>query len=47
MLTDLLEYLIVNKKVWLIPIVMLLLCFGGFIILTQGTAVSPFIYTLF
>jgi len=37
----------VRKKYWLMPIVLVLLLFGGLIVLTQGTAVAPFIYTIF
>jgi hypothetical protein len=40
-------FLKVRKKYWLIPIVLFLLVFGGLILLTQGSAVAPFIYTLF
>jgi hypothetical protein len=36
-----------RKKFWLLPIVLVLLIFGGLVVLTQGTAVAPFIYTLF
>jgi hypothetical protein len=36
-----------RKKFWLLPIVLVLLVFGGLVVLTQGTAVAPFIYTLF
>ena len=36
-----------RKKLWLFPIVVVLLVFGGLIVLTQGSAVAPFIYTLF
>jgi hypothetical protein len=36
-----------RKKYWLVPTVLLLLVFGGLIILAQGSAVAPFIYTLF
>ncbi len=36
-----------RKKFWLLPIVIVLLVFGGLIVLTQGSAVAPFIYTLF
>jgi hypothetical protein len=36
-----------RKKFWLLPIVVVLLLFGGLIVLTQGSAVAPFIYTLF
>jgi hypothetical protein len=37
----------VRKKFWLIPIVLVLLLLGGLLILAQGSAVAPFIYTLF
>jgi hypothetical protein len=40
-------YLRMRKKYWLTPIVLVLLLFGGLLILTQGSAVAPFIYTLF
>jgi Family of unknown function (DUF5989) len=40
-------FLRVRKKYWLVPIVLFLLVFGGLVILTQGSAVAPFIYTLF
>lgn len=36
-----------RKKFWLLPIVTVLLLFGALIVLTQGSAVVPFIYTLF
>ncbi len=41
------EFLKVRKKYWLLPIIILLVVFGGLIILTQGSAVGPFIYTIF
>ena len=41
------EFLKVRKKYWLIPILIVLVLFGGLIILSQGTAVAPFIYTIF
>ena len=44
---ELLEFLKINKKFWLLPIIIFLFLFGGLIILTQGTAIAPFIYTLF
>tara|TARA_B100001029_G_C14997753_1_gene416097 strand:+ start:944 stop:1093 length:150 start_codon:yes stop_codon:yes gene_type:complete len=46
-LTEFWEFLKVRKKFWLLPILIILLIFGGLIILTQGTAVAPFIYTIF
>ena len=36
-----------RKKFWLLPIVVVLLLLGSLIILTQGSAVAPFVYTLF
>jgi hypothetical protein len=36
-----------RKKFWLLPIVLILVLFGGLIVFTQGSAVAPFIYTLF
>ena len=36
-----------RKKFWLLPILVVLLLFGVLIVLTQGSAVAPFIYTLF
>ena len=36
-----------GKKYWLFPIILVLLIFGGLIVLTQGSAVAPFIYTIF
>ena len=41
------EFLRERKKWWLAPIVLFLLLFGTLIILTEGTAVAPFIYTIF
>jgi hypothetical protein len=41
------EFLRVRKKFWLLPIVMVLVLMGGLIILTEGSAVAPFIYALF
>ena len=37
----------VRKKFWLLPIMMMMLLFGGLVILTQGSAIAPFIYTIF
>ena len=41
------EFLKVRKKYWLIPIIIVLVVFGGLIILSQGSAIAPFIYTIF
>jgi len=41
------SFLKVRKKFWLLPIIIVLALFGGLIILSQGSAVAPFIYTIF
>jgi hypothetical protein len=41
------DFLKVRKKYWLLPILFVLLIFGSLIILSQGSAVAPFIYTIF
>jgi len=41
------EFLRIRKKWWLTPIVVMLLLLGALIILTEGSAIAPFIYTLF
>ena len=41
------EFLKIRKKYWLLPIILFLVIFGGLIVLTQGSAVAPFIYTIF
>ena len=41
------KFLKVRKKFWLLPIILVLALFGGLIILSQGSAVAPFIYTIF
>lgn len=46
-LSELWLFLRVRKKMWLLPILIMMVVFGGLIILTKGTAVAPFIYTIF
>ena len=46
-LKDILGFFVQRKKYWLLPIVLILLLFGVLIVLTSGSAVAPFIYTLF
>jgi len=41
------EFLRERKKYWLLPIIIVLALFGGLIVLSQGTAIAPFIYTIF
>jgi hypothetical protein len=47
LLADLWAFLRLRKKFWLAPIVVVLLLLGALIVLAQGSAVAPFIYTLF
>jgi len=44
---EFLEFLKVRKKWWLTPIVVMLLLLGALIVLTEGSAIAPFIYPLF
>ena len=44
---EIINFLKVRKKFWLAPIFILLIIFGGLIVLSQGSVVAPFIYTLF
>jgi hypothetical protein len=37
----------VRKKYWLLPIMVVMLMLGGLVVLTQGSAIAPFIYTIF
>ena len=46
-LSELIQFLRVRKKFWLLPIVLMMVLFGGLVVLSQGSAVAPFIYTLF
>ena len=46
-LKEFLEFLKVRKKYWLLPIIIVLVLFGGLIILSQGSAIAPFVYTIF
>ena len=46
-LRELWRFLRVRKKYWLIPILIVMVILGGLIVLAQGSAVAPFIYTLF
>ena len=46
-LQELWAFMKVRKKFWLLPIILVLLLLGGLLVLAQGSAVAPFIYTLF
>jgi hypothetical protein len=47
LLKDLWAFMKARKKFWLAPIIIIMLLLGALIVLTQGSAVAPFIYTLF
>ena len=46
-LKELWTFLSVRKKLWLMPIIIVMLILGGLLILAQGSVVAPLIYTLF
>jgi Family of unknown function (DUF5989) len=46
-LAELLAYMGARKKFWLLPLLLLLLVFGGLIVLAKGSVIAPFIYTIF
>ena len=46
-LRELMEFLLARKKYWLIPVVLLMVVFGGLVVLSQGSAIAPFICTIF
>ena len=46
-LAELWRFLRVRKKYWLMPVVIISLILGGLLVLAQGSAIAPFIYTLF
>ena len=47
LISELWNFLKVRKKFWMLPILLVLGIFGALIVLSQGSAVAPFIYTLF
>lgn len=44
---ELWRFMRVRKKYWLLPIIVVMLLLGGLLVLAQGSAIAPFIYTLF
>lgn len=44
---ELWEFLKIRKKLWLLPIIIMMVTLGGLLILAKGSVVAPFIYTLF
>ena len=47
LMKELWSFMRVRRKYWLIPIIVMMAVFGGLVILSKGSAVAPFIYTLF
>jgi hypothetical protein len=47
LLKDLWVFMRVRKKFWLAPVIVVMVLLGGLLVLAQGSAVAPFIYTLF
>lgn len=46
-LREFFRFMAARKKFWLVPILLMCLLFGGLLVLTHGSAVAPFVYTLF
>jgi hypothetical protein len=46
-IAELWAFMRARKKLWLMPLVMLMLVFGGLVFLAKGSVIAPFIYTLF
>jgi hypothetical protein len=46
-IAELWHFLRARKKFWLLPILIMMAVFGGLLVLSHGTAVAPFIYTIF
>jgi hypothetical protein len=47
LLKELWQFMRVRKKFWLLPVMAMMLMLGGLVVLTKGSAIAPFIYTLF
>ena len=47
LIKELWQFMRVRKKFWLLPVMLMMLVLGGLVVLTKGSAVAPFIYTLF
>ncbi|MBL4719605.1 MAG: hypothetical protein JKY20_00530 [Alphaproteobacteria bacterium] len=46
-IAELWRFIKLRKKFWLLPIIVMMVLLGGLLVLTQGSAVAPFIYTIF
>lgn len=47
LLKQILKYVLASKKIWMFPIIILLVVLGGILVLAEGTAFAPFIYAIF
>ncbi len=47
LMKELAAYMTARRKWWLLPVIMILLLVGGLLVLAQGSAIAPFIYTVF
>jgi hypothetical protein len=47
LIAELWRFMRVRKKFWLLPVLIMMVVFGGLVVLTKGTVFAPFIYTLF
>jgi hypothetical protein len=47
LVSDLWRFMRIRKKFWLLPILIMMVLFGGLVVLTKGSVIAPFIYTLF
>jgi hypothetical protein len=47
LIKELWTFMRVRKKFWLLPIMIMMVLLGGLVVLTQGSAIAPFIYTIF
>lgn len=46
-LSELWQFLKVRKKLWMLPLILIMVVLGGLLVLAQGSVIAPFIYTLF
>jgi hypothetical protein len=47
LVSELWRFMRIRKKFWLLPILIMMVVFGGLVVLTKGSVIAPFIYTLF
>jgi hypothetical protein len=47
LVSELWRFMHIRKKFWLLPILIMMVLFGGLVVLTKGSVIAPFIYTLF